>query len=326
MLTRKIITAVSAAVCTAAAICPHSYAQEKPDYSSMPNAPTDKGVLMNSDDINVKFSKKDEIYYSDYSFSRADNMNIIFIYGASAGTNSTSEINVEVYNAKDDTLVYSEKLTTEKEAKIWDFPDESLKENEKYYYKVSVDKGNEQGYIHIEYEYLPENPPESVYKDINSNDTALITAAAYLTEKGVMNGYEDGTFRSDKTVTRAELAKMLYLADKGSAAELNKTYIDVDKSHWAYEYISKSSFFSGYEDNSFRPDNEILMRECITVMVRAAGFDDAAKSMNDKYPHNYMKTAIVQGLTSGIDAFKDSAETTRRDAAVMMYNVLQSKE
>lgn len=325
MLTRKIITAVSAAVCAAAAIFPHSYAQEKPDYGSMPNAPADKGELMTSNAINVKFSKNGETYYSDYSFSRADNMNIIFIYGASAGTNSTSEINVEIYNAKDDTLVCSEKLTTEKSAKTWDFPDETLNENEKYYYTVSVDKGNEQGYIHIDYEYLPDDPPESAYKDINANDTALITAAAYLTEKGVMTGYEDGTFRSDKAVTRAELAKMLYLADKSSAAGSAKTYIDVNESHWAYEYISRSSFFSGYDDNSFRPDNEILMRECITVMVRAAGLDDAAKNMNDKYPHNYIKTALVQGLTSGINSFSDSAAASRRDAAVMMYNVLQSK-
>ena len=55
-------------------------------------------------------------------------------------------------------------------------------------------------------------------------------------DKGILNGYEDGTFRPDDPITRAELAKIITLAfDLTETAELS--YNDLDTAAWYYPYV-----------------------------------------------------------------------------------------
>ena len=76
---------------------------------------------------------------------------------------------------------------------------------------------------------------------------------------GLIHGYPDGTFRPDQTITRAEFVTILAqesgetITDPAGTAEFS----DVKANHWARKYIlwgRKNNVLSGYEDNSFRPD------------------------------------------------------------------------
>ena len=68
-----------------------------------------------------------------------------------------------------------------------------------------------------------------------SAQTEHTDAIGVLTELGVIGGYEDNTFRPEQPVTRAEMAKLVYVLyttfqDAGAGID---TFADVAKDHWA---------------------------------------------------------------------------------------------
>lgn len=90
---------------------------------------------------------------------------------------------------------------------------------------------------------------------------------------GLIHGYPDGTFRPDQTITRAEFITILAqesgetITDPAGTAEFS----DVKADHWARKYIlwgRKNNVLSGYEDNSFRPDQKISRQEMALVLYR----------------------------------------------------------
>ena len=80
-----------------------------------------------------------------------------------------------------------------------------------------------------------------------------------LVASGTINGYADGTFRPDGTVSRAEFVKMI---GKGSA---NKTYNDVNSNHWAYDYIVTSGM-DALSGNDFAPDVPITRGDVVKLL------------------------------------------------------------
>ena len=90
---------------------------------------------------------------------------------------------------------------------------------------------------------------------------------------GLIHGYPDGTFRPDQTITRAEFVTILAqesgetITDPSGTAEFS----DVKADHWAKKYIlwgKKNNVLSGYEDNTFRPDQKISRQEMASVLYR----------------------------------------------------------
>lgn len=99
------------------------------------------------------------------------------------------------------------------------------------------------------------------YGDVASN-AWYADAVATLSRMGILKGYEDGTFKPDAAVTRAEFATIASRFDK--LATGTKTFKDVPASHWAYAAISSAAekgWVSGYEDGTFRPDRAISRAE-----------------------------------------------------------------
>ncbi len=94
-----------------------------------------------------------------------------------------------------------------------------------------------------------------------------------LAAADVVNGYDDGTFKPDNQVTRAEFVAMLMriIGNEGTTTNYSDT-----QGHWAEKYISKANeygYINGYEDNTFRPDAPISRAEAIAVMSRVFSFD-----------------------------------------------------
>lgn len=98
------------------------------------------------------------------------------------------------------------------------------------------------------------------------------TAVNALAQSGVLNGYKDGTFLPNRTITRAEFVTALYgcfSLDAGSAS-----FSDVPETHWAYRYIAAATsagWIHGVGDNKFEPERGIKRCEAVTVMNAALG-------------------------------------------------------
>ncbi|TFZ39953.1 VWA domain-containing protein [Soehngenia longivitae] len=90
---------------------------------------------------------------------------------------------------------------------------------------------------------------------------------ATLVNAGVILGYEDGTFKPEKYITRAELAVIASRFDNLSPFESDK-FSDI-KGHWANKYINSAAekgWVNGYEDGTFKPDNYISRAEFVTLV------------------------------------------------------------
>ena len=97
-------------------------------------------------------------------------------------------------------------------------------------------------------------------------------AIAYLKDKGIVKGYEDGTFLPDTTINRAEFMKIIIgaaIADpKGS-----NCFVDV-KEEWYAKYVCEAKnrgYVSGYPDGTFKPDLNISVVEASKIVTKAFG-------------------------------------------------------
>ncbi len=78
----------------------------------------------------------------------------------------------------------------------------------------------------------------------------------YMTDKGIIYGYPDGSFKPESNLTRAEFAALICRFAKLDSSNAENPFSDLNVSHWAYNDISAltaSGFIQGYEDNTYVP-------------------------------------------------------------------------
>lgn len=114
----------------------------------------------------------------------------------------------------------------------------------------------------------PVDESSNVFKDaVNHWAADEIERAASL---GIINGYEDGTFRPDHGVTRAQfIAMLMKIVQAPAQTTAAKNFSDLDAAKWAEDAIMRASHMGivkGYADGSFRP-NESITRAQMAVII-----------------------------------------------------------
>lgn len=127
----------------------------------------------------------------------------------------------------------------------------------------------------------------------------------YLAEKKVIEGYPDGEFKPSRNLTRAEFAALIYRFTKLKAVKTENPFTDIHEEHWAYEELLalvKSGLIEGYEDLTFRPDNQISRAEVMTVINKLLGrkpLESYVKSLefnpfNDLYENKWYYVTVLE--------------------------------
>ncbi len=118
----------------------------------------------------------------------------------------------------------------------------------------------------------------------------------------IMVGDPNGDMNLDKTVTRAEYAKMLVAAstyqDKVAGTSNSSPFTDVPYTHWAAGYIKtavQQGWLTGYLDGSFRPDKTVTLEEAATGVLKLLGY--TTEDFSGSYP--YGQLALYESL--GLD-------------------------
>ena len=108
----------------------------------------------------------------------------------------------------------------------------------------------------------------STFNDV-AKDCWAANYIGYMQQFGIVTGYEDGSFRPDAPVTRAEFAAIASRFEKltqGSAS-----FTDVPDTHWVVKYINFAAtrgWVTGYEDGTFKPEHSITRAEVAAVTCR----------------------------------------------------------
>lgn len=96
----------------------------------------------------------------------------------------------------------------------------------------------------------------------------------YMADKEIITGYPDGEFKPQNNLTRAEFASLIYRFAGLKTVDSQNPFDDLDEEHWAYKNILSlvhSGLIDGYEDGTFRPENEITRAEVMTVVNKILG-------------------------------------------------------
>ena len=99
-------------------------------------------------------------------------------------------------------------------------------------------------------------------------------AVSTLTRAGILDGYEDGSFRPNASITRAEFTKIAVSFFKHAGGASANPFNDVPDSAWYAEFVKAAAelgLIDGYEDGTFRPNAPITRAEACTIVNRTLG-------------------------------------------------------
>lgn len=159
----------------------------------------------------------------------------------------------------------------------------------------------------------------SGYSDVKTGDW-FNNAVSTLSNAGIIAGYEDGSFRPNGYITRAEFATI-------AARFFDVTYNGKDlfpdiSGHWAKDYINQAAnkgFVNGYEDGTFKPDRNITRAEAVTLVNRTL----------DRHPDKNHFTKDMLVWPDNMDQTKwyyaDMQEATNSHTYQMKENIDKTK-
>ncbi len=96
-------------------------------------------------------------------------------------------------------------------------------------------------------------------------------AISALASKGIIKGYQDGTFKANKNISRAEIATMLVKALNDQKQQTGRNFPDVPSRHWAHGYIQKASamgIINGLPNGNFAPDRSAKRAEVMVMLYQ----------------------------------------------------------
>ncbi len=165
------------------------------------------------------------------------------------------------------------------------------------------------------------------FPDVDST-ASYAQAVQELSALDIISGYDDGTFKPEGLVTRAEITKMIVDArgeGKTASASAGSTKFVDSVDHWAKGYIAMGvtdGFISGYSDTEFGPDNNVTYVQAQKMLVAALGYDVYAQA-NGGWPGGYKLYANSLGVTEGVSA-NDDDQLTRAQVAQMIDNAMDT--
>ena len=159
-------------------------------------------------------------------------------------------------------------------------------------------------------------------------DTEVVDTLVAL---GVVNGYDDGSFKPNGTVTRAEMAKMIYVLRTGnsdaSAYNDDKTSFTDINGHWARGYIKycqSLGIIAGKSNTKFCPNDKVTAQEAAKMLLVTLGYDAAKAGLTGaNWASKTNALADENGLLEDVNT-SFTAACPRQYAAQLIYNAIDT--
>lgn len=171
----------------------------------------------------------------------------------------------------------------------------------------------------------------AAFTDQDSINKANTEAVDLLTNLSIIKGYEDGSFKPEGTVTRAEMAKMIYTIrnggnDDASAYESVDTSFTDIKGHWAegyIKYLQNTGIVAGKSATKFDPDATVTTAEAMKMALVLGGYrSDKANLTGAEWFNNTVSWATTNQLTDDVFSAMNGP-CTRASAAQILANALE---
>ena len=165
-------------------------------------------------------------------------------------------------------------------------------------------------------------------------------AVANLSDLGVVSGYSDGSFQPQKTISRAEAAKLLITSVKSksfidtvSGRLQGNPFYDVQLREWFGPYVALTAQYGitgGYPDGSFRPHNTINLAEALKMILEAYGVNTVYARLNqtpllyvqgNEWFASYFAYAYDKNLINRDKFYHPAQQMTRGEFVETLYRL-----
>ncbi|MCK9478131.1 MAG: S-layer homology domain-containing protein [Firmicutes bacterium] len=175
----------------------------------------------------------------------------------------------------------------------------------------------------------------ATYSDVKETSN-YYQAVSLLSALGLLKGYEDGDFRPEGEITRAEFAAVVVRAlgqeETSQSSQGATQFVDVANDFWGSGYINVATNFgiiNGYGDGNFGPDDKVTYEQAVKMVVCALGYEPLAlgKVGNDPdavWPGGYLAAAAELNIVTGV-AGVEGTPAKRWQVARLVYNSLDVK-
>ncbi|MDF1616967.1 S-layer homology domain-containing protein [Petrocella sp. FN5] len=155
-----------------------------------------------------------------------------------------------------------------------------------------------------------------------------------LFNRGLINGYTDGTFKPDKAITRAEFLTLINRTFGYDIESEDVRFSDVKGNEWFIAQLRitmKAGYIKGYPDGTFRPHQLISRQEVATVLNRILGYTPKTYMTTKDILATWARDDIQSLLANEImflqdGYFRGDVPITREDTVISLLTILHQKE
>ena len=153
-----------------------------------------------------------------------------------------------------------------------------------------------------------------------------------LVSLGIVEGFEDGSFQPNGTVTRAQMAKMIYVlrtgnSDASAYNDEKSSFTDIN-GHWARGYIKycqSLGIIAGKSNTKFVPNEKVSAQEAAKMLLVTLGYDaQKAGLVGTGWASKTNALADEAGLLEDVNT-SFTAACPRQYAAQLIYNAIDAK-
>ena len=169
----------------------------------------------------------------------------------------------------------------------------------------------------------------AAFSDVG-DDHQYKNAITTLSTLSVIAGYEDGTFKPEGAITRAEFTKLIvFMLGLQDITYSSYTFADVSADHWARNFIQTGydrKIIAGFEDGEFKSEEQVTYAQALKMIVCTLGYEDfalARTATTDGWADRYIQEAGSLGLTKNVSGSDFYGPATRGMVAQMLYNALE---
>ena len=175
----------------------------------------------------------------------------------------------------------------------------------------------------------------SAFKDDKDVSADYAEAVAVLNGMDVFKGYEDGSFKPQGNITRAEVATIIYRIYTGDVAKNDKSglystynkFSDMTGAGWAAGYIgycANAELVKGYPDGTFKPSGNVTGYEVLAMILRAVGYNKNGEFSGADWSLNVAKYAEQLGVLKNVAKTTNlGAPATRELVAEILFRAIQ---
>lgn len=165
------------------------------------------------------------------------------------------------------------------------------------------------------------------YSDVDATHQ-YSEAIDYITTAGIVQGYDDGTYKPDNQINRAEFTKILVEAKFGSDPSefADNCFSDVTNDAWFSSYVCYAQahrIIDGYDDDSFGPAKNINLAEASKILVNVFELEKI-QPVGDFWYSEYVETlGELNYLPPSFEYVND--EVTRGEMAEMIWRIMTER-